>query len=68
MAVLALPGDDVKPEDFVAFYLDGSCGIQIKAGKNEFTHIYVYIDKAGNTPLRETSTNHACHNSKPIKW
>ena len=29
IALLALPGDDVKPEDFVAFYCDGSFGIQI---------------------------------------
>jgi ureidoglycolate lyase len=27
--VLAKPTDDVKPEDFVAFYCDGSFGIQI---------------------------------------
>lgn len=31
IALLALPGDDIKPEDFVAFYCDGSFGIQIKA-------------------------------------
>lgn len=30
VALLALPGDDVKPEDFVAFYVDGSFGIQIR--------------------------------------
>ena len=29
--LLALPGDDVKLEDFVAFYFDGSCGVQIHA-------------------------------------
>lgn len=29
VALLALPGDDVKPEDFVAFYCDGSFGIKI---------------------------------------
>ena len=28
--LLALPGDDIKLEDFVAFYCDGSCGVQIK--------------------------------------
>ena len=33
VALLALPGDDVTPRDFVAFYFDGSCGLQIKAGK-----------------------------------
>ena len=26
---LALPGDDVKPEDFVAFYVDGGKGLYI---------------------------------------
>ena len=30
ISLLALPGDDVKPSDFVAFYCDGSFGIQIK--------------------------------------
>lgn len=29
VALLALPGDDVKPENFVAFFCDGSFGIQI---------------------------------------
>jgi len=29
---LALAGDDVKPEDFVAFYFDGSCGVHVDAG------------------------------------
>lgn len=32
VAPLALPGDDVKPQDFVAFYCDGSFGINIHAG------------------------------------
>ncbi|XP_021354447.1 uncharacterized protein LOC110450957 [Mizuhopecten yessoensis] len=31
VALLALPGDDIKPEDFVAFYFDGSFGVQIHA-------------------------------------
>jgi hypothetical protein len=26
---LALPGDDVRPEDFVAFWFDGTCGLYI---------------------------------------
>ncbi len=30
--LLALPGDEVKPEDFVAFYCDGSVGLHINAG------------------------------------
>lgn len=29
LALLALPGDDVQPHDFTAFYCDGSFGIQI---------------------------------------
>ena len=30
--LLALPGDEIKLEDFVAFYCDGTFGVQIKAG------------------------------------
>jgi len=29
VAMLALPGDDITPEDFIAFYCDGSFGIHI---------------------------------------
>lgn len=29
VAPLALPGDDLKPEDFVAFYVDGGAGLYI---------------------------------------
>jgi hypothetical protein len=32
VALLARPGDDVRPEDFVAFYGDGSFGIHIDPG------------------------------------
>ena len=32
VALLARPGDDVQPEDFVAFYCDGSFGIHIDPG------------------------------------
>jgi hypothetical protein len=32
VALLAKPGDDVAPEDFVAFYCDGSFGIHIDPG------------------------------------
>lgn len=32
IALLALPGDDVTPEDFVAFYCDGSFGLHIHPG------------------------------------
>ena len=33
--ILALPDDDCKPEDYVAFYFDGSCGLQIRERKTE---------------------------------
>lgn len=29
VALLAKPGDDVRPQDFSAFYFDGSCGVHI---------------------------------------
>lgn len=29
VALLALPGDDISPADFIAFYCDGSFGVQI---------------------------------------
>lgn len=32
VALLAKPGDDIEPEDFVAFYCDGSFGIHIDPG------------------------------------
>lgn len=32
VALLALPKDDIKPEDFVAFYCPGNFGIHINAG------------------------------------
>lgn len=32
VTVLALPGDDVQPSDFVAFYCDGSKGLYIHPG------------------------------------
>ncbi|HUO79428.1 MAG TPA: ureidoglycolate lyase [Steroidobacteraceae bacterium] len=32
VALLARPGDDVQPQDFVAFYCDGSFGIHIDPG------------------------------------
>jgi ureidoglycolate lyase len=31
VALLALPGDDITPEDFVAFYFDGTFGIHINS-------------------------------------
>ncbi len=32
VALLALPGDDITPQDFRAFYFDGSFGIHINSG------------------------------------
>lgn len=32
VALLALPGDDIKLDDFVAIYFDGSFGVHIHAG------------------------------------
>ena len=32
VALLAKPGDDVKPEDFVAFHFDGRHGVHIDPG------------------------------------
>ncbi len=32
VVLLAQPGDDVRPEDFVAFYVDGSVGVQLLPG------------------------------------
>jgi ureidoglycolate lyase len=32
VALLARPGDDIQPEDFIAFHCDGSCGIHIDPG------------------------------------
>ena len=32
VALLAKPGDDIGPEDFVAFYFDGTCGVHIDPG------------------------------------
>ena len=32
VALLAKPGDNVRPEDFIAFFCDGSFGIHIDAG------------------------------------
>jgi ureidoglycolate lyase/seryl-tRNA synthetase len=32
VALLARPGDDVRPEDFVAFWFDGSAGVHIDPG------------------------------------
>ena len=39
--LLALPGDDIKLEDFVAFYCDGTCGVQIKVLLSLLPALYV---------------------------
>jgi ureidoglycolate hydrolase len=39
VALLALPGDDIKSEDFVAFHFDGSFSVQIHA---DIWHQQVY--------------------------
>ncbi len=55
--LLALPGDNVKLEDFVAFYCDGSFGVQIKPniwhqGVYPIADQAVYLGKQGKV--------HAC--------
>ncbi|XP_045180251.1 uncharacterized protein LOC123539639 [Mercenaria mercenaria] len=57
VVVLALPGDDLKLEDFVAFYCDGTFGIQ--------THPYVwhlgmFSTKDNVTFLGKQGLLHAC--------
>tara|TARA_B100000945_G_C20367146_1_gene590211 strand:+ start:493 stop:1131 length:639 start_codon:yes stop_codon:yes gene_type:complete len=46
ICALALPGDDIKPENFKAFYFDGSMGLYI--------HPYVWHDAA--FPLNNSAT------------
>ena len=57
VALLALPGDDVKAEDFVAFYCDGSFGIQIHA---DIWHQPVYPMADAATFLGKQGAVHAC--------
>lgn len=64
IAVLALPGDDLRLESFVAFYCDGSFGIQ--------THPYVwhqgmYSVKDNMTFLGKQGTLHACVSVNIVK-
>ena len=52
VALLALPGDEVKLEDFRAFYFDGSVGVQIKpyvwhTGMLPTGNDFTYLDKQG---------------------
>lgn len=59
VAPLALPGDDVKPEDFVAFYCDGTRGLYIHPGVwHEALFILSesakFLDKQGKVHARIT--------------
>ncbi|XP_021354445.1 uncharacterized protein LOC110450955 isoform X2 [Mizuhopecten yessoensis] len=57
VALLALPGDDVKPEDFLAFYFDGSFGVQIHA---KIWHQPVYPVNDDAVFLGKQGAVHAC--------
>lgn len=57
VVLLALPGDDVTPEDFVAFYFDGSFGLQIKA---DIWHQPVYPVKDQAHFYGKQGAIHAC--------
>ncbi|XP_052764101.1 uncharacterized protein LOC128206021 [Mya arenaria] len=59
IALLALPGDDIKLEDFVAFYFDGSFGVQIHA---DVWHQPVYPINDEATFLGKQGAVHACVN------
>ena len=55
--LLALPGDDVKLEDFVAFYFDGTYGVQILPN---IWHQPVYITSQEATFMTKQGKVHAC--------
>ena len=57
VALLALPTDDVKLEDFRAFYFDGTFGVQIHA---DIWHQPVYPIKDEATFLGKQGAVHAC--------
>ncbi|XP_071154080.1 uncharacterized protein [Mytilus edulis] len=57
IALLALPTDDIKPEDFKAFYFDGSFGVQIHAN---IWHQPVYPIKDRAVFLGKQGAVHAC--------
>lgn len=57
VALLALPGDDIGPQDFVAFYCDGSFGIQIFPN---IWHQPVFPLAAQATFLGKQGKVHAC--------
>ena len=57
IAVLALPTDDIKPENFQAFYFDGSFGVQIHA---DIWHQPVYPINDEASFLGKQGAVHAC--------
>jgi ureidoglycolate hydrolase len=57
IALLALPGDDIKSENFVAFYFDGSFGVQIHAN---IWHQPVYPINNKAIFLGKQGAVHAC--------
>ncbi|XP_052226178.1 uncharacterized protein LOC127841397 [Dreissena polymorpha] len=57
VALLALPGDDIKLEDFVAFYFDGSFGFQIHA---DIWHQPLYPVSDEAVFLGKQGAVHAC--------
>lgn len=57
VALLALPGDDIKPENFVAFYFDGTFGVQIHA---DIWHQPVYPIGDEAVFLGKQGAVHAC--------
>lgn len=59
VALLALPGDDIKPENLVAFYFDGSFGVQIHA---DIWHQQIYPVKDRSVFLGKQGSVHACVN------
>ena len=62
--LLALPGDNVVPEDFMAFYFDGTCGAQIYPN---IWHqpVYPIDDKA--TFMTKQGKVHACVGVETLK-
>lgn len=57
LLLLAPPGDDVRPEDFVAFRFEGDCGVQIKP---DIWHQPVYPLVRQATFMTKQGRVHAC--------
>lgn len=55
--LLALEGDDVKPENFVGFYFDGSAGCQIKSN---IWHQPVYTFESNKLFMTKQGKVHGC--------